>query len=136
MCYVRLNFPDKILAEIEDETKIDEFCWITGEFFIWSRINIMTKPKSYNYHSCKYLHQLDSKLNQQFLIFFVFRFCLLCASSKWNNLNQMGFDILSNIASEMALEDTSTDTCVNEVLLSTLTTCISSVDRFQVKLFS
>merc|ERR1719464_1183243 len=60
------------------------------------------------------------------------RFCLLCASSEWSNLNQMGFDILSNVASDIIIEETASDTCVNEVLLSTLTASISSDDRFQV----
>ena len=64
------------------------------------------------------------------------RFCLLCTSSKWSNLNQMGFDILSNISSDLFLEENSSESCVTEVLLSTLTTCISSVDRFQVFLFA
>ena len=45
----------------------------------------------------------------------------------------MGFDILSNIATEVVLEEASgTDSCVTDVLLSTLTTCLSSDDRFQV----
>merc|ERR1712223_497654 len=60
------------------------------------------------------------------------RFCLLCASSEWCNLNQIGFDILSNVASDIIIEETASDTCVNEVLLSTLTASISSDDRFQV----
>ena len=64
------------------------------------------------------------------------RYCLLCTSSKWSNLNQMGFDILSNISSDLFLEENSSESCVTEVLLSTLTTCISSVDRFQVFLFA
>jgi AT-rich interactive domain-containing protein 2 len=59
------------------------------------------------------------------------RFCLLCCSSKWSNLNQMGFDILSNVASDVRLEANS-ENCVTDVLLSTLTTCISTPDRFQV----
>ena len=46
----------------------------------------------------------------------------------------MGFDILSNVASDIIIEETASDTCVNEVLLSTLTASISSDDRFQVKL--
>ena len=60
------------------------------------------------------------------------RFCLLCASSEWSNLNQMGFDILSNMASDLIIEESTLDHCVKEVLLSTLTACISSDDRFQV----
>ena len=60
------------------------------------------------------------------------RFCLLCASSEWSNLNQMGFDILSNVASDIVVEEATSDSCVNEVLLSTLTSSISSTDRFQV----
>ena len=59
------------------------------------------------------------------------RFCLLCCSSKWSNLNQMGFDILSNVASDITLEEAD-EYCVTDVLLSTLTSCISSPDRFQV----
>ena len=60
------------------------------------------------------------------------RFCLLCASSEWCNLNQMGFDILSNVASDIIVEKATADSYVNEVLLSTLTSSISSTDRFQV----
>ena len=61
------------------------------------------------------------------------RFCLLCASSEWSNLNQMGFDILSNVASEILIEETSSQYLgLNEVLLNLLTACISSDDRFQV----
>ncbi len=60
------------------------------------------------------------------------RFCLLCCSSRWANLNQMGFDILSNVASELKLRSNAEETCVTEVLLSTLTACVSSSDRFQV----
>ena len=68
-----------------------------------------------------------------FIHFLRYRFCLLCASSRWSNINQMGFDILSNIATEVALQEAaSTDSCVTDVLLSTLTTCLSSDDRFQV----
>ena len=44
----------------------------------------------------------------------------------------MGFDILSNVASDIIIEEAMSDSCVNEVLLSTLTACISSDDRFQV----
>ena len=51
------------------------------------------------------------------------RFCLLCCSSKWSDLNQNGFDILSNIASEIALQAAGQgENCVTDVLLSTLTT--------------
>merc|ERR1712223_894449 len=60
------------------------------------------------------------------------RFCLLCASSEWCNLNQMGFDILSNVASDIIVEEATSGSCVNEVLISTLTSSISSDDRFQV----
>ena len=48
----------------------------------------------------------------------------------------MGFDILSNVASDIIIEETASDTCVNEVLLSTLTASISSDDRFQVHIYS
>ena len=48
----------------------------------------------------------------------------------------MGFDILSNVASDIIIEETASDTCVNEVLLSTLTASISSDDRFQVHICS
>ena len=62
-----------------------------------------------------------------------FRFCLLCASSRWSNINQMGFDILSNIATQVALQEAAmADSCVTDVMLSTLVTCLSSDDRFQV----
>lgn len=59
------------------------------------------------------------------------RFCLLCCSTKWCNLNQMGFDILSNVSTEVTLE-AHNESCVTDVILSTLTTYISSSDRFQV----
>lgn len=39
-------------------------------------------------------------LNSTFL-----RFVLLCCGSKWNNLHQMGFDMLSNVASEILLRE-------------------------------
>ena len=44
----------------------------------------------------------------------------------------MGFDILSNIASEINLEEFSDDSHVTEVLLSTISSGMSSPDRFQV----
>ena len=47
------------------------------------------------------------------------RFVLLCVNSSWANLNQMGFDILSNIASSVQLEEPSED-AVTDLLLSTL----------------
>merc|ERR1719422_1706647 len=59
------------------------------------------------------------------------RFVLLCVNSSWANLNQMGFDILSNIAAEIHLEEPSDD-AVTELLLSTLSRCIGAQDRFQV----
>ncbi len=59
------------------------------------------------------------------------RFCLLCCSSDWSNLNQMGFDILSNIASEVVLQQAD-ESCVTDVILSIVTKGISSADRFQV----
>ena len=59
------------------------------------------------------------------------RFVLLCVNSSWANLNQMGFDILSNIAAEVQLEEPSED-AVTELLLSTLSRCIGAQDRFQV----
>ena len=43
------------------------------------------------------------------------RFFLLCVNSSWANLNQMGFDILSNIAAEIQLEEPSDD-AVTELL--------------------
>ena len=60
------------------------------------------------------------------------RFCLLCTSSQWSNLNQMGFDILSNIASEVDLERGYTDSCITDCFLSLIANCIASEDRFQV----
>eukprot|EP00096_Caligus_rogercresseyi_P011305 TRINITY_DN4406_c0_g2_i1.p1 TRINITY_DN4406_c0_g2~~TRINITY_DN4406_c0_g2_i1.p1 ORF type:complete len:1235 (+),score=353.21 TRINITY_DN4406_c0_g2_i1:632-4336(+) len=61
------------------------------------------------------------------------RFCLLCASSKWSNLNQMGFDILSNIAGDLVLDDAfCEESHLTEILLSTIISAISSSDRFQV----
>jgi len=59
------------------------------------------------------------------------RFVLLCVNSSWANLNQMGFDILSNIASCVQLEEPSED-AVTDLLLSTLSRCIGAQDRFQV----
>ena len=59
------------------------------------------------------------------------RFVLLCVNSSWANLNQMGFDILSNIAAEIQLEEPNDD-AVTELLLSTLSRCIGAQDRFQV----
>ena len=47
--------------------------------------------------------------------------CNFFCSSKWSDLNQKGFDILSNIASEIALQATMAENCVTDVLLSTLT---------------
>lgn len=60
------------------------------------------------------------------------RFCLLCAASEWCHLNQMGFDILGNVATDIHIDDARGDTAINEVLLSMITACISSDDRFQV----
>jgi len=59
------------------------------------------------------------------------RFILLCVNSSWANLNQMGFDILSNIACNVQLEEPSED-AVTDLLLSTLSRCIGAPDRFQV----
>ena len=59
------------------------------------------------------------------------RFVLLCVNSSWANLNQMGFDILSNIASNVQLEEPSED-AVTDLLLTTLKRCIGAPDRFQV----
>ena len=59
------------------------------------------------------------------------RFVLLCVNSSWANLNQMGFDILSNIACNVQLEEPSED-AVTDLLLSTLSRCIGAPDRFQV----
>ena len=46
----------------------------------------------------------------------------------------MGFDILSNVASDVQLEEPSED-AVTDLLLNTLSRCISSTDRFQVEIF-
>jgi len=59
------------------------------------------------------------------------RFVLLCVNSCWANLNQMGFDILSNIASCVQLEEPSED-AVTDLLFQTLSRCIGAQDRFQV----
>eukprot|EP00090_Calanus_glacialis_P019014 TRINITY_DN2933_c0_g1_i1.p1 TRINITY_DN2933_c0_g1~~TRINITY_DN2933_c0_g1_i1.p1 ORF type:complete len:1649 (-),score=541.75 TRINITY_DN2933_c0_g1_i1:463-5409(-) len=59
------------------------------------------------------------------------RFVLLCVNSSWANLNQMGFDILSNIASCVQLEEPSED-AVTDLLFQTLSRCIGAQDRFQV----
>ena len=56
------------------------------------------------------------------------RFVLLCVNSSWANLNQMGFDILSNIATNIQLEEPSED-AVTDLLLSTLSRCIGAPDR-------
>lgn len=37
------------------------------------------------------------------------RFVLLCCGSRWNCLHQLGFDMLSNIANEITLEDSLVD---------------------------
>ena len=60
------------------------------------------------------------------------RFCLLCTGSQWSNLNQMGFDILSNIATGVDLDLGYNESCVTDCLLATLTQCVDSTDRFQV----
>ena len=72
-------------------------------------------------------------------MFFVFsaknltclRFVLLCVNSAWANLNQMGFDILSNIASEVQLEEPGED-AVTDLMIKSLSRCIGDQDRFQV----
>ena len=62
------------------------------------------------------------------------RFCLLCCSSYWGNLNQMGFDILGNVASGLELEESRAyESCVTDVMLDTLANGIKSRDRFQVR---
>ncbi|XP_065205597.1 AT-rich interactive domain-containing protein 2 isoform X2 [Planococcus citri] len=43
------------------------------------------------------------------------RFVLLCCGSKWNCLHQLGFDMLSNIANEITLEDSLMDQLLNVV---------------------
>ncbi|QQP48810.1 Uncharacterized protein FKW44_009240 [Caligus rogercresseyi] len=58
---------------------------------------------------------------------------MTCLSSKWSNLNQMGFDILSNIAGDLVLDDAfCEESHLTEILLSTIISAISSSDRFQV----
>ena len=59
------------------------------------------------------------------------RFVLLCVNSSWSNLNQTGFDILSNIAGEIQLEEPSED-AVTDLMIKSLTRCIGDQDRFQV----
>ena len=59
------------------------------------------------------------------------RFVLLCVNSAWANLNQMGFDILSNIASEVQLEEPGED-AVTDLMIKSLSRCIGDQDRFQV----
>jgi len=59
------------------------------------------------------------------------RFVLLCVNSSWSNLNQTGFDILSNIASEIQLEEP-VDDAVTDLMMKTLSKCIGDQDRFQV----
>ena len=48
------------------------------------------------------------------------RFLLLCAGSQWNCLHQMGLDMLGNVASEVFLEDPTSDRLATN-LLSTIT---------------
>ena len=48
------------------------------------------------------------------------RFLLLCAGSRWNCLHQMGLDMLGNVASEVQLEDPTSDRLAAN-LLSTIT---------------
>ena len=59
------------------------------------------------------------------------RFVLLCVNSSWSNLNQTGFDILSNIAAEIQLEEPGED-AVTDLMIKSLTRCIGDQDRFQV----
>lgn len=59
------------------------------------------------------------------------RFVLLCVNSSWSNLNQTGFDILSNIASEIQMEEP-VDDAVTDLMMKTLSKCIGDQDRFQV----
>jgi hypothetical protein len=56
---------------------------------------------------------------------------LLCVNSAWGNLNQTGFDILSNIASEVQLEEPGED-AVTDLMIKSLSRCIGDQDRFQV----
>ena len=49
--------------------------------------------------------------------------------------NVSGFDILSNIASEMQLEEPEGD-AVTDLMMKTLAKCIGDQDTFQVKLKS
>ena len=59
------------------------------------------------------------------------RFCLMASVAKWGNLCQTGFDILSNVAGDVALEAYSPD-CLTDTLLSTIVRGASSQDRYQV----
>ena len=59
------------------------------------------------------------------------RFVLLCVNSSWSNLNQTGFDILSNIAWDIQLEEPEGD-AVTDLMIKTLARCIGDQDRFQV----
>ncbi|XP_044737524.1 AT-rich interactive domain-containing protein 2 isoform X2 [Chrysoperla carnea] len=59
------------------------------------------------------------------------RFLLLCTNSRWNTLHQYGFDMLSNVATEIALKDPIRDR-LSECLLLTITQGLSCDDRFVV----
>ncbi|KAJ9575535.1 hypothetical protein L9F63_007605, partial [Diploptera punctata] len=59
------------------------------------------------------------------------RFLLLCAGSRWNCLHQMGLDMLGNVASEVLLEDPTSDR-LSANFLSTVTRGLHSQDRMVV----
>lgn len=59
------------------------------------------------------------------------RFLILCAGSRWNCLHQMGLDMLGNVASEVLLEDPTSDRLAAN-LLSTVTRGLHSQDRLVV----
>lgn len=55
------------------------------------------------------------------------RFVLLCCGSKWNSLHQMGFDMLSNISSEVILREP-----YMNYILNVVNKGLESSDRFVV----
>lgn len=59
------------------------------------------------------------------------RFLLLCTNARWNTLHQYGFDMLSNVALQVALKDPIRDR-LSECLLLTITDGVSSDDRYVI----
>ncbi|XP_012267900.2 AT-rich interactive domain-containing protein 2 isoform X3 [Athalia rosae] len=58
------------------------------------------------------------------------RFVLLCVRARWNNLHQLGFDMLGNVANEILLKEAGQK--ITNVMLSCVSRGIDSTDRFIV----